>query len=221
MRKLIIFLVVIAVLLVVVDRGGDLVAERITGDNLQTSQHLQQRPDVSIDGVPFLTQFASGHYQHVEISAIDLRVGKTPLYLSQLHADFRTVTVSRRFDDFRARTASANAAVDYADLSRLLDVTVHYGGKGRIALTRKLPLIGKKTVTFKASYANGALRFGKAAINGAGSLGSEVSSALKRYLNVDTSLRKFPFDVRVRSIRVDAGGLEFALTGRKLHYRST
>ena len=77
MRKLIIFVVVVVVLLIAADRIGDVVAERVTADTLQSSQHLQQRPDVSIDGFPFLTQFATGHYQHVLIRTQDLRIGST------------------------------------------------------------------------------------------------------------------------------------------------
>ena len=220
MRKLIIFLIVIALVVVVADRGGDLVADRITADTLQSSQHLQQRPDVTIDGVPFLTQFATGHYQHVEIDAQNVRVGSTPLYLSTLHADFRTVTVSRSFDDFKAETATARGTVNYTGLSRLLKVRVRYAGNGRLSVTKKLPVIGKKTITFKARYANGVLRFGQGAVNGAGHLGSEVSSFLNRYFGIKTSLRKFPFDVRVRSVSVNATGLQFALAGRNLAYKN-
>ncbi|MBE7187405.1 DUF2993 domain-containing protein [Jatrophihabitans endophyticus] len=220
MRKLIVFVVVVAVLLVVVDRVGDFVAERIVADNLQSSQHLQQRPDVTIDGVPFVTQFVSGHYQHVEIDASDVRVGSTPLALSTLHTDFRTVSVSHNFQTFSARTASATATVDFAGLSRLLKVHVHYGGHGRIALSKKLPVIGRKTVTFAARYANGVLRFGGAAVNGLGHLGHEVASALSHYLDIRTPLRTFPFHIRVRSIRVDSSGLQLTLTGRNLHYRN-
>ena len=150
-----------------------------------------------------------------------MRIGSTTLYLSHLHADFRTVSVSHSFHDFRARTATARGTVDFAGLSRLLHVTVHYGGHGTIALTKKLPVLGKRTLTFKASYANGALRFGKAAVAGAQHLGQQVTSLLKHYLDVRTPLRRFPFDVRVRSVRVDAGGLEFALAGRNLAYRNS
>ena len=60
---------------------------RLQKVSLQTSQGLQQRPDVSIDGIPFLTQFASGHYQHIEVDSQDVRVGSSALYLSDLDID--------------------------------------------------------------------------------------------------------------------------------------
>ena len=96
---------------------------------------------------------------------------------------------------------------------------MRYGGDGHLALTKKLPLIGTKTVRFEATYANGALRFGQAAVNGLGHLGQEAGSVLDRYFDIKTPLRRFPCDVGVRSIRVDAGGLEFALAGRNLKFR--
>lgn len=221
MRKLIIFLVVIIVVVVAADRVGDVVAERLVADNLQTSQHLQQRPDVSIDGIPFLTQFASGHYQHIEIDAQNVQVGSTDLYVSTLHADFHTVTVSRSFSKFAAKTANARATVNYAALTRLLHVQVRYAGGGRLQLTKKFPVIGRETVTFKASYANGALRFGQGAINGAGKIGSKVESVLSDYFNVRTSLGRFPFNVKVQRLAVTASGLLITLAGRSLVYNNS
>src|ERR1700712_5607103 len=74
LRRFVILVVVLAVLLSVLDRGGDYVAERVAADNLQSSQHLTSRPDVTIHGVPFLTQFVQGDYDHVSVDADGLPV---------------------------------------------------------------------------------------------------------------------------------------------------
>ena len=108
-------------------------------------------------------------------------------------------------------------AVDFGH-GPLLHVRVRYAGKSRLEFSKKLPVVGRKTVTFKASYANGVLRFGKTAINGLGRFGDEVQSFLDRYLGVRTSLRDIPFDIKVRSLAVNASGLQIGLAGRNVSY---
>ena len=108
------------VLALVVDRVADYVAEQAAAGELQRSQGLESKPDVSITGFPFLNQFASGHYEQVIVTADDVRVGAADasLTLAKVRLDFRGVTASRDFTSFRAQTATAHATVGYPRSAR-------------------------------------------------------------------------------------------------------
>jgi hypothetical protein len=221
--KLFWFVVLLALLAVVADRVGDYVAERTAANELQSSQRLDSRPDVDIAGFPFLTQFADGRYDHVTASAHDLPVGTSPnaLTLSTVRVDFRTVTTSRDFSTFRARSATARATVSYSALSRALGGQVEYAGKGLVKATKRFTVLGetvRPTITVKPSVARDALSFVGPNIGGLENIPPEVTAALNDVFDTDLSLKGIPFDVRVRSLTADRQGLELVLTGKNLRY---
>lgn len=221
--KLLWTLVLLAVLLVVVDRVADFVAERTAADRLQASQRLDSRPDVSIGGFPFLTQFANGRYEDVSADAHDVPVGtsRNALNLSTVHLDFRTVTTSRDFSRFHARSANARATVSYADLGKSLGGEVTYAGNGRVEASRTFTVLGQKvrpTISAKPSAANGALSFTGSSINGLDDAPAAVASALNDVFDTSLSLKGIPFHITVTSLTADARGLELVLAGKNLSY---
>ncbi|WP_375482983.1 DUF2993 domain-containing protein [uncultured Jatrophihabitans sp.] len=222
LRRIVVILLVLVVLLVVLDRGGDLVAERIAADNLKSSQHLTSRPDVSIDGVPFLTQFARGKYDHVSVDADDLPVARRTVRISRLHVDLNQLTVSRDFSTFHVNSATAHATISYADLSRRLGITVRYAGNHRIRASKSfdLPVVGtvSPSISVLPQLVNGALTFGKSSINGAGDSLGLVSSALNKLFDVTIPFDGLPFDIKVRSLTADATGLQGRFVGADLTY---
>jgi hypothetical protein len=222
-RRLVIALLVLVVLLVVADRGGDYVAERVAADKLKTSQNLATTPDVTIHGVPFLTQFASGKYDHINVTANDVPIGSKSraAQLSHLDVDLNQVTVSKSFGHIHVNSATANGTIDYHDLSRLLGITVRYAGGDRIKASKKFSVLGKTvnpTITVRPVFANGALAFAKSQINGLGQLGSEASSVLKKLFSTPVPFQGIPFEITVRTVHVDSGGLEIDLVGSDLDY---
>jgi hypothetical protein len=68
MRKFLVALVILAVVLVVLDRAGLFIAQREIGSRVQSAYGLPARPGVSVQGFPFLTQVASGNYQQIDVS---------------------------------------------------------------------------------------------------------------------------------------------------------
>ena len=223
-RVLLIVVLVLAVLLVVLDRGGKYVAERVAADNLQSSQHLPSRPDVTIHGVPFLTQFASGHYDHVSVDADGLPVADGAVRISHLHVDLNQLTVSRNFSTFHANSATATATLGYPELSRRLGIDVSYAGGNRIRASKSfdLPVVGtvSPTISVRPSLVNGALTFGTSTINGAGSQLGIVADALHKLFDVSIPLDGLPFDIKVRSLVADATGVHADLVGSDLTYSS-
>jgi hypothetical protein len=75
MRRLLIVLVVLAALLVAADRIGVVVAENRLASEIQQQLALDQKPDVSIRGIPFLTQAVRGTYKDIRVQLPDVDAG--------------------------------------------------------------------------------------------------------------------------------------------------
>src|SRR6476646_8831852 len=89
-------LVLLILLLVLVGAAvaGDRIALSLAEDRaasaLQTSQDLSHKPDVTVEGFPFLTQLAAGSFGEVVVSAHDVTVGKAhDVHLQQVVVDLR------------------------------------------------------------------------------------------------------------------------------------
>ena len=224
MFRLLKVLLVLAAVALVVDRVADFVAEQAAAGELQRSQGLEGKPDVSITGFPFLNQFASGHYEQVIVTADDVRVGAadTSLTLAKVRLDFRGVTASRDFTSFRAESATAHATVGYPALSKTLGIKVGFGGDGRVTASKTFTVFGKTfrpTITVEPSVASDALTFAGSQIGGGGNLPAGVSAALREIFGADLSLEDLPFDVKVTAVRVTRTGLDLILAGKDLSYQ--
>jgi len=75
MRRLLIVLVVLAALLVAADRIGVVVAQNRLASELQQQLDLDAKPDVSIRGIPFLTQAIRGTYKDIRVQLPDVDAG--------------------------------------------------------------------------------------------------------------------------------------------------
>jgi hypothetical protein len=75
MRKLAVALVVVLGLLIAADRIGVVVADRVLAGQIRDQLALDETPDVSIRGVPFLTQAVRGKYSDVRVTIPDVDAG--------------------------------------------------------------------------------------------------------------------------------------------------
>ena len=124
--KWLIALFVLLALLVGADRIALLVAESQLASRIQSSQHLSQKPDVSIDGFPFLTQVIARDFPHatVDIHGLDAN----GLTISDLHADLRGVHVNGAFNGATVDTLTATAELSYTDIAAALASQMSVGG---------------------------------------------------------------------------------------------
>jgi hypothetical protein len=213
----------IAALLVVLDRVGLRVAERIAADTIESSQHLNSRPGVEIAGFPFLNQLATGKYDKVTITADDVAVGRPTgqLVLSRVRLVLHSLTVSRDFRRLHAARADAAATITYRELGSTLGVALSYAGGGRVRAAKTVTVAGvtvNGAVTARPRLAGGALSFSDPAVDEPRGLGAAGAAALRRLFDVTVPLNGVGFDVRARSLHADAEGLTLALTGRDLTY---
>lgn len=220
-RNLAITLVVLLALLVAADRVGVVVAERVAGNTIKSSQDLPTRPDVDVAGFPFLTQFATGKYDKVTVTAHNVPIARTKLILSRVRVVLRKLTLSRDFSSVFAKTATATALIGYDNLSQALGATVGYDSSGRVKITKSITIAGTSvtgTLRTRPQLVDGALGFADTTVNNAGALGQAVIDALDHVVHLTIPLGGIPFKIRVQSLRVDATGVVIALIGHDVSY---
>ena len=124
MRRLVLVVALLVGLLALADRLGAFAAERVVAMRMQSDQSLAVRPDVTIDGFPFLTQMVRGRYDRVDVSVRDLRRGSLDISEVVAHLTGVDVPFSRviRQHVNRISVQHANAEIDltYGSVDNLL-----------------------------------------------------------------------------------------------------
>lgn len=129
---LLVLLVLLAAGLVVADRFAASYAEQTIGDRVSEQLTRQQahanEPDVSVEGVPFLTQVVKGNYQEIKILLDNFSApagNNQTIKMAQL--DIRAKDVDAPLDTLRsgtgeitAGTVTGTGAITYADLAGLI-----------------------------------------------------------------------------------------------------
>ncbi|HEY6746284.1 MAG TPA: DUF2993 domain-containing protein [Mycobacteriales bacterium] len=122
MRRLLVVLVVLLALLAVADRVGVLVADRVLASQVQDQLELDSTPDVSIRGIPFLTQAVGGTYDDVRVTLPDVDAGSlqniaVDARLQGVHVPLSAV-IRRQVDQVPVDRISGTLDVRYAELAR-------------------------------------------------------------------------------------------------------
>jgi len=228
LRGLLVAVIVLAVLAVAADRIGLLVAERQIASRVQSSQDLDRRPTVNIEGFPFLTQVLADHYPTVKLVSQDLAVGTSDrrVRLADLNARLHDVRTVDNFSGATAQTADGTAMLSYPELSRALGVTVSYAGGGRVQASSSVEVLGH-TVTGTASaevaVAGGdQLTFStvRVGVPQAGiSVPEQLTKQLSSMFESKLSLRGLPFHLRIEQLVATEDGVRVSATARDLTLR--
>ena len=157
--KVTVGLVVLSGLLVGADRIAVGVAEGEVADQLVQHGVLTQRPRVSIEGFPFLTQALSMKLDDVRLSADGLMVGdgRQQVALHAFTARLSGVEVSDSFNSATVASGTGDGLITYADLSRILPevsgarLSLSYGGPGKVKASLGSVPVGEGTVHAKGN----------------------------------------------------------------------
>lgn len=118
---MIIVLVIVVVLLgllVAADRFAAAYAENRIADEIQ-KQGFGTRPDVTIDGFPFLTQVLDRHFPHAHMTARNVREG--PVTISRIDGDVREVRVDSSFRKGTLGSVDGTATIGFGELAKVSD----------------------------------------------------------------------------------------------------
>jgi LmeA-like phospholipid-binding len=129
LRRILIVLVVLGVLLVVADRVGAWIAQRVVADQveneLRDNQVASEPPEVTIDRAPFLTQVAAGEYESVTLRLRGVGTGEFQLPQVELTATGVTAsmgTLIQREGSIVASRVDGTATVGYASVVALTEL---------------------------------------------------------------------------------------------------
>ncbi|GAB2464501.1 DUF2993 domain-containing protein [Jatrophihabitans fulvus] len=211
-------------LLIAVDRIGDFAAEKVAASALQQSQDLPSEPDVDVGGFPFLTQFASGTYDEITVTAANVPLNKANLdvTLDQLRVVLDNLTVSDNFRSFRAETGHATGVLGYRELSDKLGVDLSYAGDERVRVSKEFTVLGRTFrpgVTVAPIVTDNVLSFGKSQINAGGALAGQIARLVNQLFDKPIPFDGIPFDVTLQKAQATAAGLRLDLVGTDLSYR--
>jgi len=205
-RIALLMIVGIVALLVVGDRVAAHYAENKVAAGIQDAEHLPSTPDVTIHGIPFLTQLVNGRYHNVEVvvhgfrgagvtvDVVDAHLRGVLLPFSDvIHGDVNGVPVDR---------VDGAAVVSYAELTRVVGhgVTYAYAGNGRIKAS-----LGGVSAEVRVS------------VNGRDLVLSPFSGSVGA---ADVLLPHLPFHLHLESVTATGDGVRIVVGARHVVFRA-
>lgn len=150
LRRILIVVVILGALLAVVDRVGAWAAQRVVADQVEaelaSTQVQSAPPEVTVNGVPFLTQVAAGEYDSVTLRLRDVGTGAVTLPVVELTATGVTApasTLIEREGPIIADRVEGTATIGYGSVAALtdlagLELSAAGGGQLRVRLPTEL-----------------------------------------------------------------------------------
>ena len=141
LRRLLIVLVLLFGIFVAADRLAVRFAEDQAASKIQSSRGLAQKPSVTIEGFPFLTQLVGSKLDEIKVHANDVKDAKSKVQLASLDADLTGVKISSDYSSAVADQATGTVLITYESLNEALPggTSVVYGGTpGKVNVTTEL-----------------------------------------------------------------------------------
>jgi hypothetical protein len=226
-----VLLIIVGIILVVLDRFGASYAERVISDRVAEQVANQKassdKPDVTIEGVPFLTQVLAGKYQEIKI---ELRNFSGPAgndkTLKMPLLDIRAKDVRAPLDTLRSRqgnivatTVTGAGTIDYAQLTDLIGqkgLTLKESGGKLVgaapvqALGQTFNVTGAATVVVKNGVVQ--VRFSDVTAEGLPDtpLVRNIIDSYVQRLAVDLKVPELPLKLKVQKVQPTSAGLVVA-----------
>jgi hypothetical protein len=220
-------LVVIIVLLVGADFAARAVAENVAATQFQKQGDLTNKPDVTIEGFPFLTQVVGKDLSDVKVSAANEQEG--PVNITSIDATATGVHLnSYSFNSGEISNISGTLLIDFASLGKTL--TSEIGSLGTLLNGAGLDLTAAGPDKVKASM-NLIVTTGSATwrvsrvsstelnITLVGSSGLP-SSLLSSIQDVNIPIPKLPLGLAIDSVQVTPAGLVGTINGSNVPFGS-
>jgi hypothetical protein len=225
-RRYILVLVIVVALLVVLDFGARLAAQNIMATKIQ-QQGLSQKPDVTIDGFPFLTQVASKDFQRVNIAASNITAG--PVTITKVDATATGIRLKSYSSASGTITkVSGTALISFASLGNTLAQQIGplgalLNGAG-LNLTAAGPDEVKATLDLVLTSGSATWRVTRLSGNQLhiGLVGSSglPASLLGSIQSLTVQIPKLPLGLTIDSVNVTPNGVVGDVSGRDVSFGS-
>ncbi|WP_412737710.1 DUF2993 domain-containing protein [Krasilnikovia sp. MM14-A1259] len=225
-----VLLAILAAGLFVADRAAAAFAERVIAERVAQQVAAKgarcDHPDVTVAGIPFLTQVTSGHYEETRIALKNFsgpagngRTVHVPV-LDVRATDVRAPldTVRSGHGDIFAGTVTGTGTVDYAQVAALINQPglVLSEHDGKLVGTAPVQLLGRTfqaTATADLQVVDGTVRVQFSDVTAAGlpdiPLVRTFIDAYVKQLSVALKVPELPLGLTVENVEVRPDGLEF------------
>ncbi|MHA6761005.1 LmeA family phospholipid-binding protein [Streptacidiphilus sp. PAMC 29251] len=222
-RRLLIVLLVLFGLFVAADRIALHFAESEAATKMQTSRNLPEKPKVSIEGFPFLTQLLSSKFDEVKVTSPELTVndgkGGPNLRLQNFAIDGKDVRVTGNYTGIVAGSGTGSALISYSDLTNALPnhTVVAYGGApGKVKVSGKvdLPVLGAQNVSGRAdvSVVDGT-EISLNNLSGITGVAPGVGDLVASFLQPKLQIAGLPAGLKLNSVQAGPDGVTVQVSG--------
>ncbi|MBB4913731.1 LmeA family phospholipid-binding protein [Streptosporangium saharense] len=214
MRKLVAFLVLLLVLVAIVDRVAVTGAQRELARQATARYDLENPPEVSILGIPFLTQAIAGHYDEVKVAAgpmtlNGLRLSSVDFTLHDVTAPLSDLVLHSERADIRAGRVEGTVVVPLATLNQKAPNGIKVSVDGdTLVVDGEVTVLGQKVpvkADLKIGVSAGELRFAPEKVTVGG--GIPVPNP-ERFINYRIPIKNLPFGVKITGVRVVPQGIQ-------------
>jgi hypothetical protein len=225
-RRWAVAVVVIVAVLVGLDFAARAEAESILATKIE-QQGLTSKPDVTIDGFPFLTQVASKDFRRVTVTASNVSAG--PVTITTVNATATEIKISSyTFSSGTISNLSGTARISFASLGNTLaaqfgalgsllkgaGLQLTYAGPDEVRATINL-VVTTGSATWRVTRLNGSALM--VSLVGSSGLPASVADSVQ---NLTLQLPKLPLGLTISSIAVTPGGVVGNVGGRDVPFGS-
>ncbi|MGW0563661.1 LmeA family phospholipid-binding protein [Streptomyces sp. NPDC003016] len=222
LRILLVVAVILGGIFVALDRLAVNMAESEVAKRIQSRQGLTGAPDVSIKGFPFLTQVAAKRFDRVDVTLEDIEASAAGhrLRIGEMTAELHDVRVRGSVTGFSGATAdraTGRALISYEDLSEAAedDVSLSYGGNGKVKVTGSAEILGRKitrSVLSSVSLVDGdTIRVRADEVPGEGIPGLE--GMIRERTDFDRQVSGLPEGIELEKAEATEDGAKISVTG--------
>jgi hypothetical protein len=222
LRWTIIIVVVLLAILIGVDFAAKSYAEGQMASQIQ-QQGFPKKPDVTIEGFPFLTQVIGHDLQNVKLSSTDVKEG--PITISSINATMTGVHLNSSFNSGTIDHLTGIATITFAELSNAMSAQA--GGLGDLAgAGLKLSGAGPNEVkaTLDLVIASGSATW-RVTTPGNNKLNIHLVSSsglpgdlLGAVSDMSITLPSLPLGLKIQSLKVTSTGIVGTIGGRNIPF---
>ncbi|MGJ6966104.1 LmeA family phospholipid-binding protein [Streptosporangium sp. G11] len=216
MRKLIGFLLVLLVLVVILDRVAVTGVQREIATQATAKYDLSAPPEVTIEGIPFLTQAIAGRYEEVKVAAgrmtvSGVRLASVDFTLQGVTAPLEDLVLRPQQVDMRAERVEGTVVVSVETLNQRAPSGIKVAVAGdALNVSGEITVLGQKVpvkADLKVKIVEGGLQLvpGKVTLGG----GIPVPDP-ERFINYRIPIGKLPYNLKLTEVKAVSEGLRIS-----------
>jgi hypothetical protein len=212
MRKLIVFLILLGVLLVVLDRVAVAGVQSEVARQVAAKYDLSTPPTVEVRGIPFLTQAVAGRYEEIRVSMGSMttpdgaQISRIDAVLHGVNAPLMDLIQNTSKASITADSVTGTVVISRKTLDSRAPRGLHVQGNGddTLQVTGKLTVAGIEipvTAKMKIEVVQGGVRLTPENVNGI-----QVPNA-SRLLSFNVPIKDLPLNLKIEKVRTTSEGL--------------